>query len=385
MNWSGEQYKCRKCGEVYPYKLSTCSCGGVCDKISDASQESSSGLSYNISVLADILEAEKQKEQQSKQKEREKCEKELAQLFSSVKDACSKNEYVIAISYLEDILRIVPDSMDAKKLLDFCTDKVEQKHREDEAKKRELSMPGAKAGDRKTISVNGVEFAFRWCPPGTFMMGSPESEDGRFDDETQHQVTLTKGFWMLETEVTQKQWIAVMGEKPRYFKGDDFPVYCVLWNECQDFCKKCTQLGLPVQLPTEAQWEYACRAGSTTAYFWGNALNGDKANCDGRYPCGMRTKGIYVKKPTPVGSYAPNAWGLYDMHGNVSEWCADWYAKDYPSGSVTDPVGPSGGSLRVVRGGSCIISARECRSARRGSCHSQSATGDLGFRVLRGL
>ncbi len=243
---------------------------------------------------------------------------------------------------------------------------------------------GQNAGERNVVTVNGVEFAFRWCPAGTFMMGSSTSEEGRYDDEErQHEVMLTKGFWMMETEVTQKQWKAVMGNNPSFFKGDDLPVEQVSWNDCQEFCKKCAQLGLPVQLPTEAQWEYACRAGSTTAYFWGNALNGDKANCDGNYPCGTTTKGKYIGKTTPVGSYQPNAWGLYDMHGNVWEWCQDWKA-DYPSGSVTNPTGPSSGSNRVRRGGGWNNLARLCRSACRGYSGPGDRYGRLGFRVLRG-
>ena len=243
-----------------------------------------------------------------------------------------------------------------------------------------------KAGDRKVETVNGVEFAFRWCPAGTFMMGSPTNEEGRYDDEEkQHSVTLTKGFWMMETEVTQKQWKAVMGNLPDCgFKGDDLPVERVSWNDCQEFCKKCKSLGMPVQLPTEAQWEYACRAGSTTAYFWGNALSGDKANCDGNHPCGTTTKGKYLEKTTPVGSYEANAWGLYDMHGNVWEWCADYWNKEYPSGSVTDPVGPSTGSYRVYRGGSWSSYARCCRSACR-SCYGPGYRSYfLGFRVVKG-
>ena len=242
---------------------------------------------------------------------------------------------------------------------------------------------GTKAGERLVKVINGVEFAFRWCPAGTFIMGSPTSESRHGDGEMQHRVTLTKGFWMMETEVTQKQWKAVMGSNPSYFKGDDLPVEAVSWKDCQKFCKKCAQLGFPVQLPTEAQWEYACRAGSTTAYFWGNALNGDKANCDGNYPCGTTTKGPYLEKTTPVGSYQPNSWGLYDMHGNVWEWCQDWDG-DYPSGGVTDPTGPSSGSSRVYRGGSWSDGARNCRSAIRHNLAPGDRGNILGFRLVKG-
>ena len=219
---------------------------------------------------------------------------------------------------------------------------------------------GKNAGKRAVKVINGVEFAFRWCPAGAFTMGSPKSEDGRDNDETQHKVTLTKGFWMLETEVTQKQWKAVMGSNPDCkFKGDNLPVENVSWTDCQEFCKKCAQLGFPVQLPTEAQWEYACRAGTTGAY----AGNLDEMAWYGYY---SNPKGTSKEATThPVGTKKPNAWGLYDMHGNVWEWCQDWYAKEYPSGSVTDPTGPSSGSYRVVRGGGWHSDARRCRSANR--------------------
>ena len=227
------------------------------------------------------------------------------------------------------------------------------------------------AGDRAVVIINGVEFAFRWCPAGTFTMGSLTSEDGRYDDETQHRVTLTKGFWMLETEVTQKQWKAVMGNNPSYFKGDDLPVECVSWKDCQEFCEKCTKLGLPVQLPSEAQWEYACRAGSTGAYAgnldemaWHSSNSGNKTH--------------------PVGTKKANAWGLYDMHGNVWEWYQDWYAKEYPSGSVTDPTGPSSGSLRVGRGGSWVSNAGQCRSVDGYVNEPDNRSGNLGFRCVKG-
>ena len=231
-----------------------------------------------------------------------------------------------------------------------------------------LDKPGDEAGERRTVTVNGVEFAFRWCPAGTFMMGSPTSEKGRYDDEKQHQVTLTKGFWMMETEVTQKQWKAVMGTTTWKFIRDyefEYPVDNVSWNECQVFCKKCTELGLSVQLPTEAQWEYACRAGTTEAY----AGNLDEmAWCDCIHSVGKKTC---------------NAWGLYDMYGNVLEWCQDWKAA-YPSGSVTDPTGPSTGSDRVSRGGSWYSrSPRFYRSACRFS-HKPDYSMTHGFRCVKG-
>ena len=289
-----------------------------------------------------------------------------------------------------------------------------------------------KAGDRLVKTVDGVEYAFRWCPPGKFMMGSPKSEwdsaeiTGEDYDETQHEVTLTQGFWMLETEVTQGMWQSVMGtsletqaqkmldddrdlgvvpytkvtlrdihavysdREPStltakdvvFGKGSNYPMYFVSWGDCQEFCQKLSsKIGMKISLPTEAQWEYACRAGTTTPFSFGSTLNGDKANCDGNYPYGTETKGKYLKKTVPVKSYIPNAWGLYDMHGNVWEWCQDWY-DEYPSGAVTDPTGPNGGSNRVIRGGGWNSLARLCRSAYRNWSSADNWFNHRGFRVV---
>lgn len=241
-----------------------------------------------------------------------------------------------------------------------------------------LSKQVTAAGEREVITINGVGFAFRWCPAGTFMMGSPEDEKDRKDNETQHQVTLTKGFWMLETEVTQMQWKAVMGSNPSDFKGDDLPVEKVSWDDCQEFCKKCSKLGFPVQLPTEAEWEYACRAGATGTY----AGELDAMAWYGYY---HTPKGTSKDATThPVGTKKPNAWGLYDMHGNVCEWCQDWYEEDYPSGSVTDPMGSSNASFCVIRGGCWNSYAKYCRSAFRGYSDPSTWDGSLGFRVVKG-
>ncbi len=180
-------------------------------------------------------------------------------------------------------------------------------------------------------------------------------------------VTMTKGFWLGKYEVTQEQWQSVMGENPSYFKGARNPVENVSWEDCQKFIEKVNaRLNCGARLPTEAEWEYACRAGTTTAYFWGNALNGDKANCDGNYPCGNTQKGRFLQRTTQVGSYDANPWGFYDMHGNVYEWCYDWYDKDYYKNSPTDdPQGLSSGVFRVLRGGSWFHPARFGRSADR--------------------
>ncbi|MCL2304863.1 MAG: formylglycine-generating enzyme family protein [Planctomycetaceae bacterium] len=242
---------------------------------------------------------------------------------------------------------------------------------------------GRNAGERMPLMINGVEYAFRWCPPGTFMMGSPENEAKRSDDEKQHQVTLSRGFWMLETQVTQEMWESVMDDNPSHFgpripveQGAKHPVEQVSWNDCKDYIQKLNDLGVvpkgfKFSLPTETQWEYACRAGTTTPFHFGSVLNGDAANCLGLRPYGTTAIGKFLGKTSEVRSYSPNAYGLYDMHGNVWEWCDDWYG-DYPNGAVTDPIGTSPGSFRgqagpyrVLRGGGWNNGAEICRSARR--------------------
>jgi formylglycine-generating enzyme required for sulfatase activity len=241
---------------------------------------------------------------------------------------------------------------------------------------------GNYAGERMTLTINNVEYAFRWCPAGTFQMGSPESETDRDNDEKQHQVTLSRGFWIQETEVTQEQWKNVMGNNPSNFKGNQLPVERVSWNDCQDYMRKLNAIissNYQFSLPTEAQWEYACRAGSTTPFNFGSTLNGDKANCNGNYPYGTSTKGNYLEKTTSVGLYQANAWGLYDMHGNVYEWCSDRYG-DYPTVNVTDPTGANNGSNHVFRGGSWLNLAKFCRSTNRNSNPPTGSHISLGLR-----
>ena len=211
----------------------------------------------------------------------------------------------------------------------------------------------------------GVWLELQPIPAGTFLMGSPKKEKGRHNDETLHKVTLTQPFLIGKYPVTQTQWQAVMGNNPSYFQGDNLPVENVSWDDAQSFCKKVHEkTGHTVCLPTEAQWEYSCRAGTSTPFHFGQELNGTQANCDGNYPYGTTQKGPYLGKTSPVGSYPANAWGLYDMHGNVWEWCQDWYS-NYPKQSVTDPRGPEVGSFCVLRGGCWIYEAADCRSALR--------------------
>ncbi|MCD6185004.1 MAG: formylglycine-generating enzyme family protein, partial [Deltaproteobacteria bacterium] len=218
----------------------------------------------------------------------------------------------------------------------------------------------ASAGKNFTNSI-GQKFVY--IKPGTFMMGSPSGESGRDDDEKQHKVTLTRGFYMQTTEVTQGQWKAVMGTRPwsggKYVRdADNNPAVYISWKDAQEFIKKLNRKegGGKYRLPTEAEWEYACRAGSTTRFCFGDSGSqlGGYAWWDGN------TDNVGEDYAHRVGAKKSNAWGLYDMHGNVWEWCQDWFGK-YPSGSVTDPAGHSTGSVRVGRGGSWGSGARGCR------------------------
>ncbi|MEI7686729.1 MAG: formylglycine-generating enzyme family protein [Planctomycetota bacterium] len=228
--------------------------------------------------------------------------------------------------------------------------------------------------------TNSIGMKFVWIPPGTFLMGSPKEEKHRNPIETQHKVTLTKGFYMGVYAVTQDQWVKVMGGKnPSDFPkerwtGKDklsdkeqalLPVESVSWNDCQEFLKKLRETDAkPYRLPTEAEWEYACRAGTTTPFHFGETLSTDQANYDGDQVYGNGKKGVRRSKTTPGGSFPANAFGLHDMHGNLYQWCQDWYG-DYPQGDVTDPQGPEKGQARVLRGGSWKSSPVSCRSAER--------------------
>ena len=241
-----------------------------------------------------------------------------------------------------------------------------------------------KPGDTKTITLpGGATMEMVWCPPGSFMMGSPETEKNRDDEEVRHQVELTRGFWIGKYEVTQQQWESVMGENPSRNIGRNRPVEMVSWDACQKFIRKINAAGqVSVALPTEAQWEYACRAGTATPFNFGLTLNGEEANCDGHNPYGTRMKGPFLHETSPVGSYLPNAWGIYDMHGNVLEWCQDWYEKDYYGRSpLRDPAGAASGDKRVCRGGGASSDARHCRSAKRWCFRAENRFSDVGFRV----
>ena len=216
------------------------------------------------------------------------------------------------------------------------------------------AVGGAPSG--RIYTVSSINYKMVYISPGTFMMGSPSGEPKRDSDERQHKVTLTNGFYMGTTEITQIQWREIMGSNPSKFKGDNRPVEKVSWNDCREFIRKLNQQegGNKYRLPTEAEWEYACRAGTTTPFFTGSCISTDQANYDGNPPMPGCSKGRYRKKTIDVASFSPNNWGLYDMHGNVCEWCQDRFG-DYPSSHVKDPEGPSSGSSWVNRGGSLSI------------------------------
>jgi eukaryotic-like serine/threonine-protein kinase len=223
-----------------------------------------------------------------------------------------------------------------------------------------------------------------WIPPGTFIMGSPPGEERLYDNQKQHEVTISKGFWMGKYEVTQAQWKAVMGSNPSVFKGDNLPVENLSWNDCQEFIKKLNARGEGrFRLPTEAEWEYACRAGTTTPFYFGSTISTDQVNYDGiQGVYGAGRKGVFRRQTTDVGSFEANAWGLYDMHGNVWEWCQDRYGV-YSSGTVTDPMGATSDRRRVLRGGGWNSAPVGCRSANRGRHPPATRSDDYGLRVVR--
>ena len=237
---------------------------------------------------------------------------------------------------------------------------------------REVAKILKKEVEEKVDFGKGIKLDLVLIPAGTFMMGSPENEKGRYDNETQHEVTLTKPFYMGKYAVTQEQWEAVMGNNPSGDKGPKLPVTDVSWNDCQEFIKKLNEnTNGGYRLPTEAEWEYACRAGTTTAYSYGASLTKADANIDSNS----------IKA---VGSYRPNAFGLYDMHGNVREWCEDWYG-DYPAGAVTDPKGPAMGEDRVLRGGSFFDPVSFARSSYQSFNPALLSDYGVGFRLARTL
>jgi sulfatase modifying factor 1 len=254
---------------------------------------------------------------------------------------------------------------------------------------------GAKAGQERAVS--GVRLC--WCPPGHFRMGSPPDEPERRPGETQVDVTFSKGFWMGKFEVTQGEWKKFVGPFPEPMplgQGDDYPVCSVNYKEAEEFCQKLTASAhgageLPetweFRLPTEAQWEYACRAGTTTATSFGDTLSIKEANFNGK-PYNGAEDGPPLNRAAMVGSYPANAWGLHDMHGNIFEWCRDWYHSKFPGGTdpdLHDVVGDRNGDgsySRSRRGGAWTGDGWACRSAFRLRYEPERRSDHIGFRVV---
>ncbi len=259
---------------------------------------------------------------------------------------------------------------------------------------RAVPYVGSRDGDERAVA--GVRLC--WCPPGTFRMGSPPDEPGRNADEAQVEVTLTRGFWMGKYEVTQGEWKKVVGAFPGRQpagEGPNFPVVEVNYPEAEAFCEKLTEMarkvgefpgGWEFRLPTEAQWEYACRAGTRTATSFGDKLSSKQANFQGK-PYNGAEQGPSLKRAARVGNYPANAWGLHDMHGNVYEWCRDWYHRKLPGGIDPDlslrkgTMNRDGTFSRVRRGGAWCDDGRPCRSAFRLRYEPDRRSDHIGFRV----
>ena len=261
------------------------------------------------------------------------------------------------------------------------------------------SFRGRHAGDAR--KVDAIDLC--WCPPGRFEMGSPRSEPERRPGEDQVEVTLTRGFWMAKFEATQGLWKRVAGELPGPLTkelpaGDELPVGNVNFPETEDFCRRLTERGrksgeLPngweFRLPTEAQWEYACRAGTTTATSFGDSLSSRQANFKGK-PYNGAEPGPSLNRAAPVGSYPANPWGLHDMHGNTFEWCRDWYHSRLPGGADPDLYAARdtaqrsehGDISRVRRGGCWSDEGWPCRSAFRVRFEPERRYDHIGFRVV---
>jgi formylglycine-generating enzyme required for sulfatase activity len=257
--------------------------------------------------------------------------------------------------------------------------------------------------DQGTSFTNSTDMKLVLIPAGKFVMGSPAGEQERASEETQHEVAITRPFYMGIHEVTQQQYEKVLGKNPSFFNaknggGPDHPVEQVNMQGVLEFCKRLSALpaekksGRVYRLPTEAEWEYACRAGATTTFHVGESLSSKQANFNGNHPYGGAAKGPYLKQTAKVGSYPANAWGLHDMHGNVWEWCSDWYDPDYYRNSPKeDPKGPAKGVLstgfrtdfyQVTRGGCWLDEARACRSAYRFRFMPSDPYRLVGFRVV---
>jgi formylglycine-generating enzyme required for sulfatase activity len=244
------------------------------------------------------------------------------------------------------------------------------------------------------LLTNSLGMTLALVPAGTFLMGSPESEEGRGENEVQHEVEISRPFYLGIHPVTQAQYRKVIGKNPSHFNkrkggGPGHPVEEVSWEDAVAFCEKLSALeeekacGRGYALPSESEWEYSCREGGLKGgpFHFGDALTSDLANFDGNYPYGTSTRGPYLMRTSAVGSYPPNALGLFDLHGNVWEWCQDWYG-EYPAGIAQDPTGPTTGTSRVLRGGCWYAYGQNCRAADRLRYGPGNRYVYIGFRVV---
>ncbi len=231
---------------------------------------------------------------------------------------------------------------------------------------------------------NDVNLVVVFIPAGEFDMGSPLDEPKRDDDEAQHHIKLTKAFYIGKFEVTQLQYRVIVNDNPSKFGGDKLPVDNVNWYETARFLKKLSdKTGMKFRLPSEAEWEYACRAGTKTAFNTGTTIDSDLANYDASTPYADGIIGADLKRTTEAGSYPPNAFGLCDMHGNVWEWCSDIYDNEYYKVTpLVDPKGPQEGKAKVIRGGAWNEPPYKCRSADRNNRWPKTDESIIGFRIV---
>lgn len=290
----------------------------------------------------------------------------LAELEAQISSLVDDHEFRRLTALVRQALELAPDRPDLLALRQQCPG---------------FNLyDGTKAGERTFIDFKEFSIPFRWCPPGKFTMGSPADESNRHSNENQVDAELSQGFWMQETPVTQELFQAVLNTNPSYFKGTGLPVERVAWDTAQSFCREWTRLlreggvlteSQLISLPTEAQWEYACRAGTRADYFFGSDA--------GRLDQYAWFDGNSGKHTHPVGQKQPNPWGLLDVYGNVWEWCQDWHDEKLQGGR--DPIGASSGSARVVRGGEWGDFAPFCRTAYRGWIDPSARVNNTGFRV----
>lgn len=284
--------------------------------------------------------------------------KALKQSYEIVENRLAREEYIVA-DLEEEIKKLVKDNKAKDKRIAALVNQPESK---------EPNAPRVNAPEKIFKDDQGIEYIL--IEPGTFMMG----DKGIDRTKPVHEVTISKPYYLGKYPLTQLQWKAVMGSNPSKFKGGDHPIVQVSWEDVQAFLGKANRQGTPYRLPTEAEWEYACRAGTSTAYSFGdNEIDLDD------YAWYSKNAG---KETHPVGEKKPNPWGLYDMHGNVWEWVNDWYG-DYEIDSVTDPQGPEKGSYRVIRGGGWSFIPAGLRSADRYGARPGIRLGHLGFRLVR--